>query len=405
MLRNVARVAFQILMIHAAMGCDDSNRNKGEPPGSKPPDAQPVPVSCPAKIEDLINVRDGEDTVPTWEQLDCFTNTLVRKPTPKFLSDRLTDFSKYIEDRTTPNLGWTMYQDIDAQTTALGTDVAMWNTLNQVPPYVELSTNTVYTFPLKPEWHERKIRFAASIFIAQKKKDRFTSAVFFYPPTPLMSWAFASSQTVFKEWYLNHFIPEKVVEAKALERIKVERYTPFVVELETWVARILPFAAVTSTAEKVELAQWMIDTLVPELRKHFKGLIHAHSYINYELNGVEWNRLNFSKFDTLGFSYFPVCGGQDHNTYLQIQFENYLKVVENSGNIPWGVSEIGPSKKTWVDNGCMSEAEYSDIEPVIFEVFINKMKTVTPAPSSTGFASTFVNPATSALVAEYLSSR
>jgi hypothetical protein len=53
----------------------------------------------------------------------------------------------------------------------------------------------------------------------------------------------------------------------------------------------------------------------------------------------------------------------------------------------------------------MSEAEYSDIEPVIFEVFINKMKTVTPAPSSTGFANTFVNPATSALVAEYLSSR
>jgi hypothetical protein len=220
-----------------------------------------------------------------------------------------------------------------------------------------------------------------------------------------MSWNFASSQVAFKEWYLNHFIPEKVVEAKALERIKVEKYTPFVVELESWVARILPFAATTSTSEKVALAQWMIDMLVPELRKHFKGSIHAHSYINYELDGIEWNQLNFSKFDSLGFSYFPICGGTDHKQYLEIQFENYLKVVEKSGNIPWGVSEIGPSKKTWVENGCMSERDYADIEPVIFEAFLNKMKAVTPAPSSAGFATTFVNPATSALVTGYLSSR
>ena len=381
-----------------------SDDTKGEPPNSRPPDeTAPSAFVCPAEITELINVNDGEDTVPSWESLDCFSKDLVRLPQPNFLAGALADLARYSEDRTTRNLGWVMYSDIDAQHATAVSNRSIWNNLSAVPPYVELETNTLYTFPLKPEWHEKKIRVAAAMLIAQKLKKRYTTAVFFYPPK--MNWApIASSVADFKTWYTEHFIPEKIVEAKALERIQVESYSPFQVELETWV-EWLPFASSTPVEEKVALAQWMVDSLVPKLREHFKGSITVHSYVNYELKGSQWNTMNYEKFDLIGFSYFPICGGTNHEIYLQTQFENYLSVVSNSGNKKWGMTEIGPDEANWVGNGCMPRDEYSAKELEIYSALIDKMEAIAPAPVASGFPNKFVNTETRKRVEAYVRSK
>jgi hypothetical protein len=379
----------------ALNGCSSDEPSAAKTPTSLPADAGPVLADCPASPEALLNVDDREESSPSWEALDCFASRLSRPPLPAFLAALNADLSQYPIDLTAPNLGWQYYNAVDAENATTPGNRSMWNSLSEVPPFADSKTGAKYTYPLQPEQHERKLRYAAAIIVDQKLKGRLFSGVFSYPKT--FDWTVTgTTKDAFLSWFETRFIPEKVIEAKALERVKADAFIPFPLPLEAWVEN-LPFTKTLSLPEKVALAQAMIGALVPKVREHFKGVLMASSGADYGRWGTSWSDVDFSSFDAIGFSIVPTCKGAPVDAYLTAQFEGYLRVLGRAGAKRWGIGEVVMPLREWVSPSCMTEEEFDRVEFDTYGAVMGRLKSLRKAPnppSLAQFGSVFANEST-----------
>ena len=129
-------------------------------------------------------------------------------------------------------------------------------------------------------------------------------------------------------------------------------------------------------SEQVALAQWYLDAIIEEVRKHFNGMIWVASAGQYDSGhpdfpatgrnpsyGPHWKNLSFASADHVSFTFDITCSFDHAKRFLSIQFESYMDIVKRDNvtyHILYGIDDnkFGP---TFVP-GCVDEYEEKKIE-------------------------------------------
>ncbi len=136
------------------------------------------------------------------------------------------------------------------------------------------------------------------------------------------------------------------------------------------------FLGTLPPSKQVELAQWLIDKLIPEVKKHFKGMIWVASAANYDSGdpnfpttgmnptfGPHWKNLSFAAADHVSFTLSLSCDFDHVERYLEIQFDNIQEIVQRD-NVNWssiggtGKRAFGPS----FNKNCKDDLEDKELE-------------------------------------------
>jgi hypothetical protein len=197
----------------------------------------------------------------------------------------------------------------------------------------------------------------------------------------------------YKEWALNITIPKFIVQAKAAEKMKAEMMQLGGLKAEVEVIFSLhEFLSYLPPSEQVELAQWTIDTLIPEVRKHFKGMIWIASAAHYDdghpafpgtglrvNDGPHWKELSFASADHVSFTLTTSCDFRHLRRFLDIQFDAYMEIVQRD-NITWGLFDDITERKygPTFNKGCKDEFIDKRIE--MEELLVSKLASLPVQP-------------------------
>lgn len=286
------------------------------------------------------------DSIPSWDVLKKFTDEAEYLPLPAFEKRALAwfdpnggenDFNNPEYDYLTNliNYNQSLIDDFGAnESSALFTSV---------PPYSGPNGgDIVVPYPL--DLLDKKLRSTTVLFLREKEKGLPTILVNFYPPS-VESPVF-KSQAEFETWFVERYLPEKEAEAKAAEIMKAEKYIPWPLEFELFVTQLggiydEGFLANASEEEILAFANDFKERVLSTVKAHYNGIVVAHLYTNYEVEERRfWNRMSYAGFDELEFAIFPAFDVETTNAYMDVQLENYQKIIENSGNLPWVASEV-----------------------------------------------------------------
>ena len=309
---------------------------------------------------------------PSWEQLECHLEGLERYEMPKNqvrylmlggpfgIRNNKTILYPQLWDRimTDP-----YYEDLKLNFSPSQANIAM-------PPYYDEEYNSMKCHSsriddygnrvLDDYWIEEALRGAAVGYIIEKKKGRRIFAdvgrcsnayvvqgdLADYGSLPI------SSVDDYKEVALNVVIPKVILQAQAAEKVKAEMMQVGGIQAEVEVIFSMnEFLGNLPPSEQVELAQWFIDKLIPEVKKHFKGMIWVTSAADYDSGdpnfpttgmnptfGPHWKDLSFAAADHVSFTLSLSCDFPHVERYLKIQFDNIREIVQRD-NISW--SDIG----------------------------------------------------------------
>ena len=135
----------------------------------------------------------------------------------------------------------------------------------------------------------------------------------------------------------------KAAEAVKAEMMQINGLSGEVEVVFTWNEALynLPLS------EQVELAQWYLDTIIEEVRKHFNGMVWVASYANYDdghpdfpgsgMNptcGPLWEDLSFAAADLVCFTMDSTCVFAHTKRYYNIQFDAAMRIVQRDG-VTW----------------------------------------------------------------------
>jgi hypothetical protein len=353
----------------------------GRPPGGQRPPGPPPPTGplpgdpCSYTLDEYRERVDGEDSIPEWAAVDCFTAELARKPMPAFVKRyNMAQDESLIRRPRESQLQWQHF-DVGSSNPAVNLSSGL---LTGVGPFFDLAKQQGYSHPLDPLHLDRKLRGAAPFFITDKKKGWRTLFVQFYPPGTVVPGV--ADVATWKQWVKTFYLPEKITEASYAERLKFEVYNPFAGEAEIMI-NTLPFVKELPVAERVALGQWLVDEILAAVRPHFQGLLLATSYTRYEVTGEEWSRLSFKGWDALAVGVFPECDLETTRSYMAKQMPHVRKVLEASGGIPWWSGEIFVNPQLFVKPACLTAERYWNEEPKIYQAIIDAIEAEPVKPS------------------------
>ena len=265
-----------------------------------------------------------------------------------------------------------------------------------MPPYYDREYNDIKCDNSKTDeygnlvldsyWLDESLRGAAVGYIIEKKKgrrifadvtDRCGSAYIVQGDLADYESPQINSVDDYKNQALNIVIPGYILQAKAAEKVKAEMMQVGGIQAEVEVIFSMnEFLGNLPPSEQVELAQWFIDKLIPEVRKHFKGMIWATSAANYDSGdpnfpittmnpafGPHWKDLSFAAADHVSFTLILSCDFRHVERYLEIQFANIQEIVQRD-NVSWssigipGDRFFGPS----YEKSCKDDFEDTELE-------------------------------------------
>jgi hypothetical protein len=159
-----------------------------------------------------------------------------------------------------------------------------------------------------------------------------------------------TSEKDYKEYARKIAIPKFVRQAQIAEKIKAEMIQLGGMKAEVeMIFSVDPYLGQLPVLKQVELAQWLIDQLIPEVRRHFNGFIWVASAANYDsgdrsfpvagLNssfGPHWELLNFARADHVSFTLTITCDYAHAQRYLDIQFEAINEIVARD-KVTWSI--------------------------------------------------------------------
>ena len=240
---------------------------------------------------------------PSWEQLECHLEGLERYEMPESqvrylmlgrafgIRNNKSFLYPELWDRimTDP-----YYEDLKLNFSPSQANIAM-------PPYYDREYNDIKCHNSKTDeygnlvlddyWLDESLRGAAVGYIIEKKKgrrifadvDRCSDSYTHqgdradYKSLPI------NSVDDYKKRALDIVIPDVILKAQAAEKVKAEMMQIGGIQAEVEVIFSMnEFLGNLPPSEQVELAQWFIDKLIPEVRKHFKGMISV-SYTHLTL--------------------------------------------------------------------------------------------------------------------------
>lgn len=358
---------FAMIMFYS---CSKKSDDAVNPPNTS--EEPPINFADTASLEAIT--RNLNNYIPTWKELERFTNTAERLPVDFFKIRALAgtgDFGTSITiDKSMhyfDNINSTFINDISC---ALFT---------HMPPYTdEKNPTSEVEYPLSGEFLDKRLRATTAFFLREKALGRPTLFVNFYPPH-LESPHFVS-ESDFLKFLDEKFIPEKIAEAKAAELMKAEYYIAWPLEFELFIKDLGGlndggFLSGYSNEQILAFAHTVKNKIRDEVKKYYYGKLVAHSYWNFSSMDSLWDRFDYKGFDEIHFAFFPQGDLTTTGLYLDKQLKHYSKVIQNSGNIPWAASEVSVFKRYF------ASTDFSKIEKDIYELVFNKLENAPIPPS------------------------
>jgi hypothetical protein len=327
-----------------------------------------IDVSIQSLADNLMN------HIPSWAELKPLTDAAVRLPYPSYQKRALS--------------GSDEIQPADGNYTREALEVwdDIWSTYGPnispafssvVPPFV-LPGGGDLTYPLPPAILDEKLRSITTLYLREKSLGRPTTLINFWPPNwdppPF------SSESTFHQWIDTQFLPNKIEEAKAAERMKIEYYVAWPLEFELFIKDQGGlgdggFLDAMTDAEILTLATDLKNKIRDEIKKHFHGKLVAHIYTNYYWVPATWEaQLTFEGYDEIWAAIFPQGDVALTADYVDAQIAAYTNIVKNSGNIPWVANEISIFEKSFPDTNLNA------IEKELLETVFTKLENASPAP-------------------------
>ncbi len=292
-------------------------------------------VSLSSYLDNLHNY------IPTWEELECFTQDAVRQPLPAFSKRGLSGAININQDNI-DQVAALLINEWDSIYNGYGANISS-AVMSLSPPFTG-PNDEVITYPMTTAIADYVFRGAATLFLHEKQLGRPVVWVNFYPIDDASS--IFTTQLEFESWVINELLPEKVLEAQAAENIKAEYYIPFPIEFEIFFKKYSgfgegSFADALSENEFVALGQWLIDLIHDTVRPHYNGRLIAHVY-----NAVQGGDgdlflqdLSFSQYDEFYIAAFPACDLNVTQNHIDEQIAYYMPMVARDG-LPWQLSEL-----------------------------------------------------------------
>lgn len=312
------------------------------------------------------------DYIPTWEELERFTDGAQRLPIPAYEKRALAWIPPGGDTNIFEGEHMKNVLNFNAEIIEFYQGNLSSALIAPLPPFF-MPDGSGITYPMPEDILDRKLRAVAVSFLYEKSLGLPVTLVNFYPPhqdTELFE-----TRAEFETWFANRFLPEKVAEAKAAEIIKAEKMIPWPSELEIFAKNLGGigdggFMEDSSEDEMLAFATEIKDRVLAAIRPHFNGKIIAHLYNNYH-NRPEthfWDRMDYTGFDELHLAFFPQYNAEATGPYMDSQIEHYTKIIQNSGNIPWIASEISVFE-WYVEEGKLEEHEKG-----MYEVVFSKLE-------------------------------
>lgn len=366
-----------LLMLLAMMAIACSQDPDEEPEEPEVPE-DPVAFMDTASLASVVG--NLVEYIPSWEELERFTDEAERLPIPAYEKRALAWYG--VENDGGP---FDTSADWMPQVLAFNKDlieefgsnmsVAL---MSPLPPFTPAGGGE-FTYPLQPESLDLKLRATTVLFLYEKSLGLPTTFVNFYPPH-VETERFAT-EAAFYQWLEERFLPEKEAEAKAAELMKAEKYMPWPLEFELFITDIGGihddgFLAQSSDQEILDFANDVKTRIFNTVRPHFNGKLVAHLYHNYTNRPDQnfWDQMSYTGFDEIHFAYFPQHDVETTARDLDVQLSHYYKIIENSGNIPWLASEIS-AFEWYIEDGKLEEYEKD-----LYELIFTKLEAATIPP-------------------------
>ena len=289
--------------------------------------------------------RNLDVYVPTWKELERFTNNAARLSLPDFIVNIAPGPTGW-GSSITINRSLDLFDDFYNSSWPNDMSSAIFT---MMPPYTDPSGQDEI-FPLSGEYFDKKLRSTTVVFLREKSLGRPTLFVNFYPPhieSPIFS-----SEAEVRQWIDEKFLPEKREEAKAAELMKAEFMIAWPLEFDQFIKSLGGyhdggFITNYSDDQILSFAEEIKNKIRDEVKQYFHGKLVAHSYNNYVTQDSLWDRFNYIGFDEIHFSLFPNFDVETTAHYMDVQIHHYTKIVQNSGNIPWSAAAICVYRKAF----------------------------------------------------------
>ena len=366
-MKNINHLFTLILLGLFALACSKDNSDEMPEPIEVPD--EPVSFMDTASLESVV--LNLFDYVPTWEELERFTNEAQRLPIPAFEKRALSWYG--LGDDTGPfnsSEDWMpqvlAYNDNLIQEFGANMSTAL---MAGLPPFVN-NDGSELTYPLPLDVLDEKLRTTTTLFLYEKSLGLPVTLVNFYPPNQETE-RFAT-KAEFYTWFEEKFLPEKEAEARAAEIMKAEKYMPWPLEFELFITDVGGiyddgFLANSSPEEVLAFAEEVKTRILNTVKAQYNGIVVAHLYHNYQVRpeASYWDEMSYAGFDEIYFAIFPPYNVDFTEDYLNAQLPHYFKILENSGNLPWNASEI--SVFEWYVEAGQMEAYEKDMYQITFE--------------------------------------
>lgn len=367
----VLRASFVINIVLLTIACGGSGgSSSNEPPdngNNEPPDTR-CNTSLDSYIEDLHNY------IPSWEEIECFTDDLQRVALPSF-GKRMLDGGANVDSSNVDQAA----SDALARWNALFNEynVNISSAMKAGPPYTGEQGETL-TYPLTEFNANYLYRGSSLLYLKEKLQGRPIVFAHFYPIDDVAP-NFANL-TEFQQWVDDRLIPEKVIEAQAAERVKAEYYIPFPIEFEIFFKKYTQydnggFMDDMPAEEIIAIGQNLIDQIFDAVRPHFNGALVAHSYNRAASNDDFLSSLSYSDFDIYFIALFPNCDLATTADYIDNQLNYYLPIITRDG-LAWQASEITVFPQLF--EAC--EVQLADIEAEVYELVFSKLENAEVPP-------------------------
>jgi hypothetical protein len=362
-----------LLLLTLSFGCGGGSSEAPEVPPSGD-DGGGEDNTCNTSLTTYISNLHLE--VPSWQQLECFTDNVERFNTPTYIKRMLASSPQSSQNDVsqTANNSLVRWHDLY---TDFGANVSS-ALLKSAPPFTGTNGETI-TYPLSAANADVIFRSAATMFLYEKTLGRPVVWVNFYPLND-NSTAF-NTQADFENWVSDQLLPEKILEAQAAEIIKAEYYIPFPIEFEIFFKKYTGFtnggfSDSLSESDFVQLGQSVIDQIHDAVRPHFGGKLIAHLYNSAAGDDMFLQNLTYSQYDEFFIALFPQCDLATTSTYMDAQMNYFMPVVARDG-LPWQLSELTVQRVLF--DAC-DNSDYDAIEADIYSRVFDKLDALERSP-------------------------
>ncbi len=338
--------------------------------------------------------NDVPDSVPSWEQLDCYIDDVERLALPSvFLS--AADVPPEENGTGVPLSPLESFEFDEAIFAEWPSATVPHFTFSEVPPFLSEDNTSFYPQDLENEW-DLKLRAMATFVLLAKAQDYRATIAYFYPPSFFnfgdnSPWTRPQTREDFIEFWRDIYIPQRVALAEMAERVKAEYLQPWDIEPGQFVRAFGDqWLSGLSNDDQVAVTQQIVDELYDAVSAEFTGTLIVINYDRYAAVGNHWSEVDLSEWDQVNFALFTEGDVEGNEAYLDEQIDMYAAIVARDGISQWAIQEVTVDPSAHTSALTDTELTFADIEEDIYQSIFDKIATLTTAPIGIGITTGYI---------------